>query len=228
MNSKHPQSKKSYKNIHKRRYEYLHHLILQYDLPQNSRVLDIGGSEFTQVLTWSFNHVDALGYQHDILLQEPGLASIKNFFEYDLNSCSVKENWPNMPKYDIIIFAEVIEHLFVPAETALQYIQSLLNDRGIIFLQTPNATSLEKRLRMLVGLPPFDRISAGHFREITREELIEAGDQAGLTCILHEFKDYFGVNGSRIKKLAGFFLHQICRLFPSLRRGQTAVFRNSK
>ena len=228
MTSMHAQSISSYKNMHKLRYEYLYQLIMQYDLPQNSRVLDIGGSEFTRVLTRSFSHVDTLGYEYDILLKEPRSAPIKNFFEYDLNKCADKATWRNMPKYDIIIFAEVIEHLFVPAETALQYVQSLLNDEGLIFLQTPNATSLEKRLRMLVGQPPFDRISAGHFREITREEIIEAGDQAGLTCIFHEFEDYFGVNGSIIKKLAGFFIHQIGRLFPSLRRGQTAVFCNSK
>ena len=56
---------------------------------------------------------------------------------------------------------------------------------GHLILQTPNATALAKRIRMLFGRNPYDPIreesgNPGHFHEHTVDELVRAVDEAGL------------------------------------------------
>jgi hypothetical protein len=54
-----------------------------------------------------------------------------------------------------IVFAEVIEHLFTAPELVLAYLHELLVPRGQLLLQTPNAASLRKRLKLALGRNPF-------------------------------------------------------------------------
>jgi hypothetical protein len=99
----------------------------------------------------------------------------------------------------------------------------------VIICQTLNASSLKKRIMMLLGHNPYEllRIDArnrGHIREYTREELIKIGSRAGLSTVSHEYKEYFGVKGGPVKK---FVLKAVAALFPSLSRGQTIVYKRA-
>ena len=63
-----------------------------------------------------------------------------------------------MGPYDVIVFAEVIEHLYTAPELVLPYLRELLVLGGVLLLQTPNAVSLRKRAKLLLGVNPFERI----------------------------------------------------------------------
>ena len=81
-----------------------------------------------------------------------------------------------MPRYDLVVFAEVIEHLHTSPVHTLAFVRGLLADAGVLILQTPNAASLPKRLKLLAGRNPYELIRAdggnpGHFREYTLAEL---------------------------------------------------------
>ncbi len=53
-------------------------------------------------------------------------------------------------KYDVIVLADVLEHLNTP-ETVLQKIRPLLNPGGLILVSLPNVAYIENRLGLLGG-----------------------------------------------------------------------------
>jgi hypothetical protein len=101
----------------------------------------------------------------------------------------------------VIVCAEVIEHLQVSAVPLLRYLAGSLGPEGRIVIQTPNATALPKRLRMLLGRNPYEPIrdepdNPGHFHEYTVGEVGEAAEAAGLEVDRVVTANYFN-HGSR-------------------------------
>jgi 2-polyprenyl-3-methyl-5-hydroxy-6-metoxy-1,4-benzoquinol methylase len=101
----------------------------------------------------------------------------------------------------VIVCAEVIEHLHVSPIPVLRFLGEALSPGGRLVVQTPNATALPKRLRMLLGRNPYDAIreeagNPGHFHEYTVGELREAVEAAGLTVDRLLTANYFD-HGSR-------------------------------
>ena len=106
--------------------------------------------------------------------------------EADLNDAGVEGGLPPPTgDYDLVVLAEVLEHLHAAPRPVLQYLCGYLNESGSIIIQTPNALALGKRLRMLRGLHPYaeireDRRNPGHFREYTLAELQSLAALLGL------------------------------------------------
>lgn len=215
----------TYDDMHKRRYQILMAYCRRFIPNRDSRVLEIGASGFTRALAERYPNLDVLGLAEDRdYFTEFPLAE-ENFIPFDLSKTQFPELWIETRQYNAIVYAEVIEHLFCPPESSLQFLAEQLLPGGVIVCQTPNGLSLEKRLRMAAGFPPFDRIGAKHFREFSREELYDAGQAASLAVEHHAYHDYFGVRGGVLRKTAGAMLHGAGALIPRLRRGQTIVYR---
>jgi len=129
-----------------------------------------------------------------------------------------------------VVFAETIEHLTTAPELVLAGLADVLRPGGFLVCQTPNAAALHKRLKLLFGYNPYERIrvdptNPGHFREYTRAELFEIGRIVGLEIVLHFYKDYFGCEGSSLRQTAALALRLMSRIVPSFARGQTIVYR---
>jgi len=58
---------------------------------------------------------------------------------FDLNDTQTIEAIPTDIRFNLIVFAEVIEHLHTAPELVLHALCNLLTDDGIIVCQTPNA-----------------------------------------------------------------------------------------
>lgn len=90
-------------------------------------------------------------------------------------------------------------------------------------LQTPNATAIGKRLKMIVGIHPFERIrkgeDPGHFREYTKNELLDYSRKTGFEVIMHQYKNYFKLEGPAKA------LYLITSPYPPFRQGQTLILR---
>ena len=105
---------------------------------------------------------------------------------FDLNTSIDVAGWPrDKVRFDLIVCAETIEHLHTPPEFALMMLGSLLKPDGLLLVTTPNACGITRRLKLLFGTNPFERIryysrNPGHFREYTRDEMIEMGGTVGL------------------------------------------------
>jgi len=156
------------------------------------RILDIGATAFTQLLHEHFGtSVDSLGFAPDEQLPRG------RQFHFDLNDSQWHERWRvDMPTYDVVILAEVLEHLHTAPRLVLSFLHTLLKPDGILVVQTPNAARLGARLKLLVGKHPYAQISEDvtepdHFREYTESELRDICARAGFEVLEVRHASYF-------------------------------------
>src|SRR3954471_18376451 len=107
--------------------------------PPAKRVLDIGVSPLTTMLHEQLQvPVDTLGFTRDAENETGG----RNY-RFDLNDSIDESHWRrDLPPYDLIVFCEVIEHLYTSPAHVLRFLQSLLAVNGTLLLQTPNAAAI--------------------------------------------------------------------------------------
>jgi 2-polyprenyl-3-methyl-5-hydroxy-6-metoxy-1,4-benzoquinol methylase len=164
---------------HAPRYSTLLDLIKK-EYKEGERILDIGRSKLTEIISDSLKTpVDTLGFQPD------SDTALGRHYHFDLNNSQNMELWRrDIKPYDLIVFGEVIEHLYTSPNFVLSFINSITSEEGRLFLQTPNAVCLANRIKMLLGRNPFEKIrenhlDPGHFREYTKQEIIEYSENTG-------------------------------------------------
>jgi SAM-dependent methyltransferase len=208
-----------YLRTHARRYALLLELVESF-APKT--ILVVGPSYESVLLREAVPGVavDTLGWQDQRFPRVDGEAHV----QHDLND----PDYPELDPHDVIVCAEVLEHLHVPAVPVLRYLATGLGPGGRLVIQTPNATALPKRLRMLLGRNPYEPLRAeptnpGHFHEYTVGELLDAVDAAGLQVARLVTANYFD-HGSRKNRL-----YRVAEpLLPgTLREGITVVAHRS-
>lgn len=222
-----------YLKYHAPRYQVLLNLLQKY-YTGNDDILDVGRSPFSEIANrFLGTDIDTLGFEAD-KKTETGFN-----YHFDLNDSQVTEKWRrDIPQYDIIVFSEVIEHLYTSPELVLKFLKSLLKVDGIIIIQTPNAVALHKRVKLLFGKNPYHLISKNtenpaHFREYTAEELTDYCKEAGFQIVEKTIKNYFDyryrehADGSPEKKSSYRLLNIMFDILPSsLRPGLCFVIRS--
>ncbi len=209
-----------YADYHARRFAHLLATARRV-APRAQRVLDVGYGPFTEMAAAAFPQVWTLGFA------APGRL---RHIDYDINAVQ-HGVWPQADvSFDLIIFAEVVEHLHVPAAAALAALKTLLAPGGLIVLQTPNAAEVMKRVALLRGRQPYERLrmtpfNPGHIHEYTLAELVEEAHDAGLAQVESEYRDDLPA-----AKVAGFHpvryvLDRARKWAPALRGGITLVLR---
>ena len=142
----------AYTAFHRPRFEFLIEVLRSCGASAGSRILDIGTSQLTSLIATAFGiRVESMGLESE--------AETKQFVHhrFDLNALQDRTGAALGP-YDIIVFAEVVEHLYTAPELVLPYLRELLVPGGALLLQTPNAVALRKRAKMVLGVNPFERI----------------------------------------------------------------------
>jgi len=223
------ESRYRYVDIHKaRRVDIMR--LCQSQVPNPSaRVLDIGRSELTACLLNHYKNVHTLGF--DPSVDDGGHREISKMNDtvhhitFDLlNSYNVSA-WPDTECFNLIVFSEVIEHLCVAPEFVFAFLSSLLSSDGVLICTTPNAADIAKRIRLIFGRNPYERLrlystNPGHIREYTRQELREIVDSVGLSCTSHSYFNWIQKRGgSRLKAQ----IMRVLRLYPPFRQFQACV-----
>jgi len=231
-----PAANPGYLAFHRPRFDFVLRLVEaaikgEVTLPR-ARILDIGPSPLTDMLRSRLDvPVDTLGLEPE---RNTGAGT---HFRFDLNDAQERDRWRrDVGPYDVIVFAEVIEHLYTAPELVLDYLASLLSPGGVLLLQTPNAVSLRKRVKLAFGRNPFEpirvsRSNPGHFREYTLAELAGLLSRAGFRIRRHWIRFYFDARYARHhtgheapRALRGLVSNAIYRLLPpSLREGITII-----
>lgn len=180
-----------YLHYHAPRYDRLLSLLCKYNKPE-SHILDIGRSPFTKIAQMTIGkNIDTLGFEEENKTQSG------QHFQYDLNRSQHPDGFRiDLPSFDIIIFSEVLEHLYTSPVLVLKFLKTILSDCGVIFLQTPNATVLHKRIKFLLGKNPFNLISENeknpsHYREYTMKEMEIYCGLAGFEILEKNHENYF-------------------------------------
>ena len=228
----------AYVAYHAARFEHLSALARQLKPQRATRVLDIGRSRLTSLLATAYDDVITLGMPYETApffqgYLPPADGRTLPHIAFDLNALRAGGPMPEAGPFDLIVFAEVIEHLYTAPELVLAAMRALLAPGGLILCQTPNAAALHKRLILLAGRNPYERIRItygdfGHFREYTRGEMIAFGEASGLAVVSHHYANYFGLaEPTRWRRLANAGLSALSLVLPSFSRGQTIVYRRS-
>jgi 2-polyprenyl-3-methyl-5-hydroxy-6-metoxy-1,4-benzoquinol methylase len=220
-----------YRNNHTYRFDRTINICKKLVPDIKTRVLDIGVSQLTILLKQYYGNVTTLGYP---IAEDGGGQRTKEVMTlssshiiYDLNNAEHFENWPDIKeKFDLIVFAETVEHLKIAPEYALTFLRLMLTEKGIILVTTPNAVTIMKRLILLLkGKNPYERIrmfseNPGHYREYTMREMMDIGKRSGLEVVHEEF-----VNMYKAASVTQSFLK---RLHPSFRDTIVVAYQRRK
>ena len=210
--------------FHARRYEHLLRAVLTLE-PAPRRILDIGPSFQTILLREALPQaaVDTLGFEDPRFPPRPGDTHI----QYDLNHSPDRASWPAGERYDLVIMAEVIEHLYTAARPVLECVRGMLCPSGVLLIQTPNPVRLGRRFAVLRGVSPFDLIredrrNPGHYCEFRLEELESGCTGAGFEVVHAELANYFRPMNAKER-----IYDLLCALLPGrLHDGITVIARS--
>jgi hypothetical protein len=218
---------RAYFEIHRRRYELLLEVlrdaVRKPGPPDALRILDVGQSLLTVLVREAFPGavVNTLGHYDDGRYRDR-----ERHFTFDLNRAASREEWPDIGRYHVVILAEVLEHLYTAPQLVLGFFAAALEPEGCLVLQTPNAASLSKRLKLAAGRNPYEMIRedrSGHFREYTVAELAAAARGAGLLVERVEARNYF-----RFPSLRSRVVNALGAVLPgTFREGITMLLRKS-
>src|SRR6266542_2674782 len=182
---------------------------------QPVRILDIGTAYQTELMRqWPDVLVDTVGFVDDRFPTRTG----ERHFEFDLNNAQEPNQWIAIEPHELIVMAEVIEHLYTSPKLVLSCIASWLHTGGYLIVQTPNAVSFRRRIKMVLGRHPYEmiretRANPGHFREYTTRELKQLGSAVGFEVVKCTVHNYFGHQG-----LPGRTYNSLCRALPAFLR----------
>lgn len=217
-----PQEEIAYQHYHFRRLKFAFEKAIQY---AKGTILEIGPYTITYNLIRNGFKVDTLGYLSE------GVRGVNKHIEFDLDSLGKGGHHFIKGNYDLVIIAEVIEHLHLDLDRILRQLWELTSPRGVVIIQTPNATSLKKRMAMLAGKNPFQMIIddyrpgyGGHLREFTRKELKTYSEKNGFEVLELHTLNYFDYSHSYKARMYKVLSN---RLPQALRDGVTIVLKKS-
>ena len=231
-------SNHDYLAYHRKRFEYTLAACCRLKPDRYTKVLDVGRSFMSWRLASHYDSVTTLGFPigtHGFGKNEteeyPGSGPV-NHIVFNLND-SERDPIPTNKRFDLIIFAEIIEHLVTAPELVLRALASLLEPEGILLVQTPNAAAIQHRLKLAIGINPFMRLrfnpdNPGHIREYTKCEIEECSKLAGLRVVEHHYADYFRPDFEGLKGTLDVALRAMSILIPSFRRGQTVILKRAE
>ncbi|UAK24931.1 class I SAM-dependent methyltransferase [Sphingomonas nostoxanthinifaciens] len=197
-------------------------------LPDNARLLDIGGGQMAILGAKLFGFDAVIG---DINENFRGPADDAGI---GFAVCNLIDDDPPAFKgaFDAVVLAEVVEHLPMPPYIVLSKVRTWLKPGGALLVTTPNLFRLRNTARMLLGRDPFDRfmmprhdVSLGHQTEYSGEHLAWQIREAGFTLERLEH-DQLGATGFSWKaRLARTLLSPLTRR-KAWREELVAVGRN--
>jgi SAM-dependent methyltransferase len=99
--------------------------------------------------------------------------------------------------FDLVIFTEVLEHLFGPPSDVLREIRRILREGGGLILSVPNIATLYNRVKLLLGATPLPNPDEqmkrgwvhgyGHVHEYTAKEITSLLENCRFTITERRF-----------------------------------------
>ena len=182
------------------------------------RVLDIGCYDGTigSAILRNGNKVSGIDFSKEAvaLARQKGIDAYRVDIEED--TMPFEEH-----SFEVIVFAEIIEHVF-DTDAFLGKIKKYLARDGKIILTTPNLATLGRRLMLLIGRNPLIEVSchdgaAGHIRYFVKESL-------SALLKAHGFEvEVFTSDVINFSNSGNMFLRWPVRIFPTL--GKSLIVR---
>ena len=135
--------------------KYSTHSIILSNIGENKTVLDIGCNDgYIGKNSDKSNIFYGLDFASESI--EKAKKNYKDAILYDLNNL---ENLPWNIKFNVIVFADVLEHVLYPEQVIEFFIKKYLAEDGLVIVSLPNVANWQVRLNLLFG--KFDYTETG-------------------------------------------------------------------
>lgn len=199
------------------------------------KLLDIGTTPFTLFVKEFYPNYDVSTIDLTDLMEERCEKKDVTFKRCNL----MKDKIPfENNSFDVVIFTEVFEHLFMPASKIFYEISYVLKKGGILIFGTPNYAKLSNRIELLFGINPQTSIEKmtrtgyvhghSHVREYTMNECISILRNSGFSIKEANFERYWNrldvhllhrEESTKFLPCVFFVYDLICMVAPSTRSG---------
>jgi O-antigen biosynthesis protein len=176
---------------------------------QNKHVLDVGCSEGLISKKINENNCKVVGIELDSAAAQIAENYCQDLIVGNVESINLD---PKYEKYfDIIIFADILEHLKEPSNV-LNRFKKYLKDEGFIIISLPNISNWRIRLQILFGnfeYQEYGILDIGHIRFFNEKTAKQMINEAG-----YEIK-MFDLTVGDVKRFSNIF-HSIGMKWPNL------------
>lgn len=195
--------------------KYGTHSLIANEIQKNLLILDIGCNEgYLQKLAPENSF---FGIDNNLKNIKKAKKKYKKVFYKNLNefkSINIKE------KFDLIIFADILEHLMEPEKVLEYFIQKNLKKNGKIIISLPNIANIAIRLKLLFGKFDYTKngiLDKNHLHFYT----LESANKFIKSCNLKIIKTKFSSNNFGkiikfipfLKSLLGYNLIFLCKTY---------------
>jgi len=156
----------------------VHQKIIQ-SIGKNKHVLDVGCSEGLLSKRMNQNNCKIVGIELDFDAASKAKSFCKEVIIGDVESIDLKPEYLNY--FDVIVFADILEHLKDPLEV-LKTFKNYLNDEGYIIVSVPNIANWRIRLQLLFGnfeYSAYGILDSGHLRFFNEKSARKLVNDAG-------------------------------------------------
>jgi O-antigen biosynthesis protein len=176
---------------------------------QNKNVLDVGCSEGLLSKKMKENNCSLVGIEQD--KDAAGIAEeyCQDLILGDVESIELDSKYENY--FDILIFADILEHLKEPSDV-LERFKKYLKDDGCLIISLPNISNWKIRLQMLLGKFEYNEygiLDNGHIRFFNEKSVKKMIYNAGYEIIK------FDLTVGDVKRFSNIF-HSIGMIRPNL------------
>ncbi len=199
---------KEYGKTHKKRFFEVMNILAMAEKEQPAaNILEFGISEFSGMYKKAFPSInfytsdrpvpdDFIGFTEEKIRF---ISKCEDHFSIDLEDLNQMESFVNTQKnkFNLILFAEVLEHLTIHPVDLMSNMIQLLNNQGYLYITTPNFFSKKNRLLMKKWENPQEVYPSQngnwdahhHYREYAQKELFRFIENAGGKVLAFYFSD---------------------------------------
>lgn len=184
-------------------------------IPPKSKVLDVGcntgklGKELKKRKDCVVLGIDL--FEESLEIAKTRLDNVKKI---DLE----KYEKPFQDKFDVIVFADVLEHLRYPEKT-LKIYKGMLNEEGFIIASIPNIANIKIRFSLLLGKWNYQEsgiLDKSHLRFFTKKTMKDLFQSSGYKIKIVDYTSGFSFLVFRYFKPLKRIRKILCGIWPSL------------
>ena len=176
---------------------------------KNKQILDVGCSEGLLSERMYQNNCAVVGIELDTEAALKAKSFCKEVVIGDVESVDLNPEYLNY--FDVIVFADILEHLKDPLEV-LKTFKNYLNDKGCIIVSVPNIANWKIRLQLLFGnfeYKEYGILDSGHLRFFNEKGIKSLVKDAGFEISV------FDLSVGDLNKFSKIF-HSIGMIRPNL------------
>jgi len=160
------------------------------DKKEVKNILDVGCGYglLSKKLKKTFPKLDFYGIEHS---KEASRSSQKilKLLQCNIEDIALIKRKLKTQKFDVIIFSDVLEHLYDPVDIIKSY-QSFLNQDGTIVVTVPNIANIFSRLALLFGYFNYNEtgvMDKTHIRFFNKQNLKQLAKESNLKIVAQKY-----------------------------------------